>query len=156
MAISKRLINYLKKNKIEFKTIAHKTVYTAYDLAQTLKEKLDNIAKTLIIKTEKGYALLVVSASKLADLKKIKKVLRAKKVEIAKERVMKDFFKIKPGTITPFATLHKKVPLYIDQALLKTKEIIINAGSYTDSLRLKVKDLLRLEKPNKGDFSKKK
>lgn len=156
MAVSKKLLNYLKKNKIKFEKIAHKTVYTAYDLAQTLKEKLSQIAKTLVIKTEKGYVLLVLPASRLADLKKLKKTLKAKKIEIAKEDVMKKFFKIKPGTITPFAVLHKKVPIYLDKTLLKVKEIFVNAGSYTDSLRLKVKDFLKLEKPNKGDFSKKK
>ncbi len=156
MAIPKKILNYLKKNKIKFERVVHKTVYTAYDLAQTLKEKLNKIAKSIIIKTEKGYSILVLPASRVADLKKLKKFLKAKKIEIAKEKVMKDFFKIKPGTITPFATLHKKVPLYIDKALLKVKEILVNAGSYTDSLRLKVKDLLKLEKPIKGDFSKKK
>lgn len=156
MAIPKKIIDYLKKNKVKFKEIVHKTVYTAHDLAQTLKEKLDKIAKTLVIKTDKGYCLLVLPASRLADLKKLKKALKAKKIEIAKEKVMKDFFKIKPGTITPLATLHKKVPLYIDKALVKTKEILISAGSYTDSLRLKIKDFLNLEKPVKGDFSKKK
>ncbi len=156
MPIPKKILNYLEKNKVKFEKIAHKTVYTAYDLAQTMEEELNKIAKTLIIKTEKGYSLLVLPASRLADLKKLKKALKAKKIEIAKEKVMKDFFKIKPGTITPFASLHKKVPLYIDKALLKTKEILVNAGSYTDSLRLKVKDFLKLEKPKDGDFSKKK
>ncbi|MFN3301838.1 MAG: aminoacyl-tRNA deacylase [Patescibacteria group bacterium] len=156
MAIPKKLLNYLKKNKVKFEHVVHKTVYTAYDLAQTLKEKLDKIAKSVVIKTDKGYALLVLPASRLADLKKIKKALKAKKIEIAKEGVMKSFFKIKPGTITPFATLHKKVPLLIDKALLKAKEILVSAGSYTDSLRLKVKDFLNLEKPIKGDFGKKK
>ena len=156
MAIPKKILNYLEKNKVKFEKIAHKTVYTAYDLAKTLKEKLDKIAKTVVIKTDKGYALLVLPASRLVDLKKLKKAIKAKKVEIAKEGVMKTFFKIKPGTITPFATLHKKVPLYIDKALLKIKEILVSAGSYTDSIRLKVKDLINLEKPTKGDFSKKK
>jgi Ala-tRNA(Pro) deacylase len=155
MAIPKKILNYLQKNKIKFEAIAHKTVYTAYDLAKTLKEKLDKIAKTIVVKTDKGYALLVLPASRLVDLKKLKKILKAKKVEIAKEGVMKTFFKIKPGTITPFATLHKKVPLYIDKALLKMRDILISAGSYTDSIRLKVKDLINLEKPTKGDFSKK-
>lgn len=156
MAISKKITDYLKKNKVKFEAIAHKTVYTAFDLAKTLKEKISKIAKTLVVKTDKGYVLVLLPADRMADLKKLKKLLSTKKIEIAKEKVMKDFFKIKPGTITPFATLHKKIPLYVDKALLKAKEILVSAGSYTDSLKLKVKDFLNLEKPNKGDFGKKK
>lgn len=157
MAISKKLLAHLKKNKVKFEVIAHKTVYTAFDLAKTLKEKLNRIGKTLVIKTDKGYALVVLPANKMVDFAKLKKLLGAKKIEIAKEKVMKDVFKIKPGTITPFATIHKKVPLYIDRALLRVKEILVSAGSYTDSLRLKVKDLMRVESNHvKGNFSKKK
>lgn len=156
MAIPKKILNYLEKNKVKYEPIVHRLVYTAYDLAQTLKERLQNIAKTLVVKTEKGYVLLVLPASRMADFKKIKKVLKVKNIKIAKEKIMKDFFKIKPGTITPFATLHKKVPLYVDKGLLGAKRIIIRAGSYTDSLRLKLKDFLKLEKPVRGDFSKKK
>lgn len=156
MASSKRIINYLEKNKIKFKEIKHKTVYTTFDLSRTLKEKINRIAKTLIVKTNQGYAIVVLPADRVVDLKKLKKVLGVKKIEIAKEKIMKSFFKIKLGTITPFATLHKKVPLCIDKALVRAKDILVSAGSYKDSLRIKIKDLMILEKDHlKGDFSKK-
>jgi len=156
MPIPKKVLNHLNKNKIKFKEIAHKTVYTAFDLAKTLKEKLNRISKTLVVKTDKGYALVVLPADRMVDFAKLKKLLGAKKIEIAKEKVMKDVFKIKPGTMTPFATLHKKVPLYIDKALIRAKEVLVSAGSYTDSLRLKVDQLMKAEKDHtKGDFSKK-
>ena len=155
MAIPKKIIEYLKKNKVKFDQIAHKTVYTAFDLAKTLKEKLNRISKTLLIKTDKGYVIVILPADRMVDFGKLKKLLGAKKIEIAKEKVMKDLFKIKPGTITPFAKLHKKVPLYIDKAIIRAKDVLVSAGSYTDSLRLKVKDLLKAEEHTKGDFSKK-
>lgn len=157
MPIPKKVIEHLKKNKIKFEQIAHKTVFTAFDLAKTLKEKLNRISKTLVIKTDKGYVLVVLPADRMVDFAKLKKLLGAKKIEIAKEKVMKDVFKIKPGTVTPFATLHKKVPLYIDKALIRAKEILVSAGSYTDSLRLKVSDLMKAEENHtKADISKKK
>lgn len=157
MPTPKKVIEHLKKNKIKFEQIAHKTVFTAFDLAKTLKEKLNRISKTLVIKTDKGYVLVVLPADRMVDFAKLKKLLGAKKIEIAKEKVMKDVFKIKPGTVTPFATLHKKVPLYIDKALIRAKEILVSAGSYTDSLRLKVSDLMKAEENHtKADISKKK
>jgi Cys-tRNA(Pro) deacylase len=156
MPIPKKVIEHLKKNKIKFEQIAHKTVFTTFDLAKTLKEKLNRISKTLVIKTDKGYVLVVLPADRMVDFAKLKKLLGAKKIEIAKEKVMKDIFKIKPGTVTPFATLHKKVPLYIDKALIRAKEILVSAGSYTDSLRLKVSDLMKAEENHtKADISKK-
>lgn len=153
--IPKKILNYLEKKGVKYEKVKHKTVYTAFDLAQTLKEKLEKVAKTLLVKTEKGYALVVLPASLKADLAKLKKLMKAKKIEIAKEGLMKTIFKVKPGTITPFGGLHK-IPVYLDKALLKVKEILVRAGSYTESLRIKIKDYLKIEKPVKGKFGKKK
>jgi Ala-tRNA(Pro) deacylase len=155
MAIPKKIISYLEKNKVKVEPIAHRIVYTAYDLAQTLKTDLKEIAKTLVIKADKKYVLVVLSAAQMLDINKLKKLLKAKKVEIAKENVMKTVFKIKPGTITPFGGLYK-VPVYLEKGLLKLKNLIVGGGSYTDSIKIKVSDFIKLEKPIVGIFGKKK
>lgn len=142
--IPAKILNYLKKNKISHEVIQHKVVYTAYDLANTLAKKLNEIAKTLVVKVDKGYVLVVLPANLRLDLAKVKKALKAKSVELAPEKVMEKVFKVKPGAITPFGSLHK-VEVLLDKALLKTQKAIVSAGSFTDSLRLKVKDLQKLE-----------
>ncbi len=43
MPIAKKLLNHLEKNKIKYDVLEHKVVYTAYDLAQTTKKKLQEI-----------------------------------------------------------------------------------------------------------------
>lgn len=152
MAIPKKLLNHLEKNKVKYETITHKTVYTAYDLAQTLDMDLKEIAKTLVVKAdlpvglsadkagEAGknyvYVLVVLSAAQLLDLGKLKKLLKAKKIEIAKEQVMKVAFKIKPGTITPFGAIYK-VPVCFEKGLTKMKKIIVGGGSYNDAIKIK-------------------
>ena len=160
MAISKRITNYLDKQKIKFEVVPHRTVYTAYDLAQTLGEKLDKIAKTLLIKVEfpavqkkkPGYYVLVIPASYQADFQKIKKALKATKVQLAPEKVIKKL-KLMPGAVVPFKAIHQ-LELLLDKSLVKMKDILIHAGSTTESLRMKVKDLHKLEKPQVGIFGK--
>ncbi len=154
MPIPKRITDYLNKNKVKYEVLAHRTVFTAYDLANTLKKKLNEITKTLMIKADKDYILVVLPASKRLDLKKIKKFLKAKKVEICKEGLMKKVFKVKPGAITPFGSLHKTSVL-VDKTLVKTNEVIMGAGSFTESLRLKIKDYLKLEEAKLGSFGEK-
>ena len=154
MAIPKKILNHLEKNKIKCEAIIHKTVYTGYDLAQTLKAKLQEIAKVLVVKTEKGYAIVVLPASMMLDLAKLKKMAKVKKLEIVKENALKKVFKVKPGTISLFGSLHK-VPVIMEKSLTKTKKIIANAGSYTDSIKIKMADFLKLEKPEQGSFGKK-
>lgn len=155
MAIPKKLLNYLEKNKIKVEPLSHRIVYTAYDLAQTLKADLREIVKTLVVRADKTYVLVALSAGQMLDISKLKKLLKAKKIEIAKENVMKTVFKIKPGTITPFGSLYK-VPVYLEKSLTKMKNLIVGGGSYTDSLKIKLADFLKLEKPIIGVFGKKK
>lgn len=155
MSISKKVLNYLEKNKIRFEIIKHKTVYTAYDLASTLKAKLNEVAKTLVIKADHRHILVVLPANNKLDLKKLKKFLKAKKIEIAKEGIMPKVFKVKAGLITPFGKLYQNTPVYIDKALLKAKKIVTSAGSFEESLHLKVKDFLKATEGKLGSFGKK-
>lgn len=154
MAIPKKLQKYLDKNKIKHEILKHKTVFTVYDKAKTLGKKLGEIAKTLALKADKMHVLVVVPASHRVDLIKLKKILKVKKLEIAKEQALNKIFKMKPGTHVPFGTFHK-IPVYIDKALLKNKLVIVSGGSYTESLKMKAKDLLNTGAKALVSFSKK-
>ena len=160
MAVAKPLLKYLDKADIKYEIVPHKKVYTAYDLAQTLGEKLDGIAKTLLVKVElpnvdkrgKHY-ILVIPASYRANFNKIKKQLKAKKVEMAVEKTIKKL-KLNPGAITPFGGYHK-LELLVDKALLKAKHALVSAGAHTEALRVKVKDLHEQEGATLGQFGDK-
>lgn len=143
MAFSKKLQSLLEKNKIKYQAVTHKTVYTAFDMAQTMKAKMQEVIKTILIKADKTYVLVVLPASRMLDFKKLGKALKAKKVEIAKEVVMLKSYKVKPGSMTPFGKLYD-LPVYADKALSKAKKVVARAGSFEDSVVLSAKDLLKL------------
>ena len=154
MAIAKPLEKYLKEAKVKYSVIPHKTVFTVYDLAQTLKLKLDQVVKSLLVKVDQKYVLVVMPAHFRLDFGKLKKLLKAKKVDIAKEKDMQTKFKVKPGAMTPFGTVHK-VEVVADKSLGKVKEALFSAGSFTDSVRMKLKEYLALVEPTLGDIGKK-
>lgn len=153
MPIPKKLITYLDQNKIKYDIVEHRTVYTAFDLANTLKLKLSEIAKTLVIKADKDYYLVVLPAHYRLELTKLKKVLSAKKISIANENVMQKVFKVKPGAITPFGTIHK-TQVVIDKSLLKSPKVLMGSGSFNESVAMKVEDFTKLEEPIEGIFGK--
>lgn len=153
MSASKKITVHLGKKNVKFAVVEHKTVFTAYDLAQTLGAKLEEIAKTLLVRVEfpkiqkkaAGYYVVVLPASYRLDLEKVKKALKAAKVSLAPEKAMKKLG-IEPGALTPFGSL-RGLGVVADKTLLKTKEMLMGAESFTESLRLKVKDYLKAETP---------
>lgn len=154
MAIAKPLEKYLRDTKVKYNVVPHKTVFTVYDLAQTLKLKMDQVVKSLLVKVDQKYLLVVMPAHYRLDFGKLKKALKAKKVDIAKEKDMQTKFNTKPGAMTPFGPVHK-VEVVADKSLGKIKEALFSAGSFTDSVRLKTKDYLRAVEPTLADIGKK-
>jgi len=51
-----------------------------------------------------------------------------------------------PGTIPPFGSLDG-LPVFLDRSLARVREAIVRAGSLTESLALRVRDLITLEEP---------
>jgi prolyl-tRNA editing enzyme YbaK/EbsC (Cys-tRNA(Pro) deacylase) len=160
MAVAKTLLKYLDKVGFKYEIVPHKKVYTAYDLAQTLGEKLDDIAKTVLLKIElpnidkRGkYFILVIPASYRANFKKVKKQLNARKVGMAVEAQLKKL-KLIPGAITPFGGYHK-LEVLLDKTLLKAEKVLVSAGAHTEALRIKIMDLHEKESATLGDFGDK-
>ena len=89
MAIPKKVINFLEKGKVKYEAIGHRTVYTAFDKAKTLKrgplaggwrvgrspEKM--VGKTLILKMDGKLTVVLIPANKNLDLQKFKKLAKA-------------------------------------------------------------------------------
>lgn len=154
--IPAKIKNFLIKNKIKHEILKHKTVYTAYDLANTLKKKLNEVAKTLVIRVDKGHVLVVLPASHQVDFKVLKKILKAKKIDIDRENVMVKLFKVKPGAISAIHGKINKIPVYVDKSLTKVKKIVAQAGSFEESLHLTAKEFIKAVEGQLASFSKKK
>lgn len=154
MAIPKKLLNALAKHKVRYRVLPHKTVYTAYDLATTLGEDLKKVAKTLLVRADRRYVLVVLPASARLDLKALAKLLKAKAVSISPEAAIKRF-KVMPGTTPPFGSL-LGVTVALENTLAKVGDIIVRAGSLTESLNMKAKDFVKMESPIVGSFMEKK
>ena len=148
-----QLTKLLDQAKVKYNLFEHKVVYTAHDLAQTTKKKINDIAKVVLIKADKSFVLIVLPAGKYIDFSGIKKALKAKKVSIASEKDITNYLKTKVGLIHPFGNLYK-VQTLLDKSMAKGKKMFVSAGSYTESMEIGLKDFEKLVQPIKGVFSK--
>lgn len=159
----KRLENFLTKQKAVYKLITHKTVYTTFDLAQTLHEDLKTIAKTLLIQIDRDFVFVVISGNRRLDIIKLKKIINLErkkkseksiqKIKIAAEAQIKNNITKKAGTLVPFGSLYH-CATYIDKLLLKNKKIILNAGSFEEAIKITTSVYQKLENPIPGNFTK--
>ncbi len=153
--LSAKLKKYLDGKKVKYDVMDHKKVFTAYDLAQTLREKLEHIAKTIVVETDRDRVLVVLPGNRRLNIPKLQKLLKSKKVQIAREKVMAQVYKVKPGAITAFGKLHKNAPVYVDKTLVKAKKIVTATGNFEKSLHMTVRDFLKATEATLGTFSEK-
>ena len=155
------LVKYLQKAGVKHNILEHKTVYTAFDAAATMKRKLNEIAKTLFIRADKDYYLVLLPADQNLDFKKLAACIGAqtkkkvKAVKIPGEKIMSNVLKIKAGALSAFGALHK-LPVVIEKKLAQTKKAVFPSGSFNHSVEMAVKDFVKLEKAVLGSFGVKK
>lgn len=146
MAVPKALQTYLKKNKLVYEPVAHKTVFTAYDVAQTLHVKLGDVVKTLVVRADGKLLLAVLPADRRLDLAKARKAAKAKTLALVSEKAMEKSLGIRAGAVTAFGGFHK-LPMLCDASLKAKVRPLFGAGSFTDSIRLAPSRFLAVEKP---------
>lgn len=163
-AISKlpaKLVQYLEKAGADHKILEHRTVYTAIDAASTMKKKLNEIAKSLLVKADKDYYLVLLPADYKVDFQKLGKTIgkyQKKEVKIVKipgEKIMEEVLKVKAGAMSAFGQLYK-LPVVMDKGLTKVKKAVFSSGSFNHSIEMAVKDFAKLENAVLGSFGIKK
>ncbi|OGF25007.1 hypothetical protein A2331_00460 [Candidatus Falkowbacteria bacterium RIFOXYB2_FULL_34_18] len=159
--ISDKLIKYLEKVGVGHNILEHRTVYTAIDAAATMKKKLNEIAKSLLIKADKDYYLVLVPADNNIDFEKLKKVIGKKHqkdiktIMIPGEKMVNNALKIKMNTLTAFGKMHK-LAMIIDKRFEKLKKAVFASGSNNHSIEMAIKDFIKIEEPVIGGFGVKK
>ncbi len=132
----KKVEGFLAKVGAKYELVGHRTVYTAFDKAATLKIKPGTVAKVLTLKIGKELVLAAMGSDKNLNIEKLQKLAKTEKIAFAKEKAIVETFKgIDPGAIPPFAGLWN-VKVFCDKKLLEAPKIILPSGSYEASLKI--------------------
>jgi prolyl-tRNA editing enzyme YbaK/EbsC (Cys-tRNA(Pro) deacylase) len=156
-----KIIKYLAKAGIKHDLLEHKTVYTAIDAATTMRKKVDEIAKALLVKADKDYYMIILPADQNLDMEKLKKVLskaqqkEIKVVKIPGEKIARDVLKVKSEAISAFGSLYK-LPVIVEKKMSKLKKAVFSSDSFNHSVEMAVKDFISLEKAMVDSFGVKK
>ena len=152
MAMSGRLKDCLDAAKVKYTTAKHPVVYTAQEIAAAQHVPGRQLAKCVLVNTDRGPVLAVLPAIRLIDLKKLKALLGAKTLTIAKEADIRQRFPdVEVGAMSPFGNLYQ-VPVVVDRELGESEDIVFNAGSHTETLKMRYRDFTALAKPKSGAF----
>jgi Ala-tRNA(Pro) deacylase len=159
--LPQKLVKRLENAGVKHEILEHKTVYTAYDAAMTLKRKLEDIAKSLLVKADKDYYLVLIPADHNLDFGKLAQTIKkaygkdVKVVKIPGEKIMEEALKIKNGTVAAFGSIYD-IPVIMEAKLAKAKKIVLSSGSFNHSVEMAAQEFAKLENAVTGAFGVKK
>ena len=152
----KRLREYLDQNNIKYQLINHSAAFTSQEIAASAHIPGREMAKVVMIKVDNKLEMAVLPASHTADLKRIKEVRQAHNVELAQESDYKDIFEeSEAGAMPPFGNLFN-LRVISSTDLSEDSQIVFNAGSHRELIKLSYEDYERLVQPLVCAFSIKK
>lgn len=152
MACRKRLERLFREEGVRFSVSRHDEAYSAQRIAGMLHIPGRELAKVVMVEADNKLAMLVVPAPDRVDLNKVKRVLKADRVQLAAE---KDFAPCFPdcdiGAMPPFGNLYE-MDVYVDRALSTQDQIAFPAGSHREMMRVAYSDFERIVEPILGDL----
>ena len=153
MAAKQRLEKYLKEQGVRFDSMTHPVAYTAQEVAAARHVPGKQLAKVVLVDADGQLVMLVLPASYRVEFPKLKSLLKAKKVRLAKEEEFGGTFTdCEVGAMPPFGNLYD-LPVYVDSSLADEKEMVFKVGRHTTSMKVGFSDYEKLVKPEIADFA---
>jgi Ala-tRNA(Pro) deacylase len=152
MPISHSLKAYLDHERVHYDVLPHPEAFRALAIAQTLHTPGKEMAKVVIVKVHERFIVTVLPASWNVDLHRLRTVFATHHVRLATEDEITGLFPdCELGAMPPFGNLYG-LPVYVDQSLTEDEEIVFQAGTHSEAIRMRYMDFAVLVFPVVEEF----
>ena len=143
---------YLEEKGVRFEVMHHPVAFTAQTVAAEQHVPGRMMIKAVVVKTDGKYVLAVLPSIYSVDFTKLKKVLAAKNVTLATEQEMAKLFPdCDVGAEPPLGELYG-LPTVVEDHLATTEEVVFQAGTHTETIRMSYADFIALTDAMRGSF----
>ena len=139
---------FLEEKGMNYEWVEHKAVFTIDEMLELGLESMDEIAKNLFLRDQKGkrHFLVVVKGEKQVNLKELGEKLGTK-LSFASEERLEKYMGLKKGSVSPLGILNDEtcaVEVYFDEDFCKLDKVGVHPNENTASVYLAPEDLLNI------------
>jgi Ala-tRNA(Pro) deacylase len=145
--IAAKIKKFLDDNHVKYLTITHSPAFTANDIAHAAHISGREMAKAVMVNADGRLVMIVLPASKRLSFVEAANIIGGKNVRLAHEyEFAAQFPGCEVGAMPPFGNLYG-VDVFADPSLGDYEEIVFNAGTHTELIRMRYDDFERLVHP---------
>jgi Ala-tRNA(Pro) deacylase len=152
--IPTRLEQHLKQTGVAYTPVVHVPARSAQYAAAVMHIAGKEMAKTVVLRSGSKILLAVLPASYHVNLAEMSKATGTPVKIVDEPECYTLFPDCQPGAVPPFGELYG-YPVYLDESLAEDPEIIFNAGTLSDAVRMGNADFVHLTKPRVCSFAEK-
>lgn len=149
----KRLREFLDSHHVKYFVISHSPAYTAQEIAAVAHVSGNELVKTVMVAIDGNMAMALLHAARHLDFDKLRELCGSRDVALAEEVEFSGLFpECEIGAMPPFGNLYG-MAVYADDELDESADIVFNAGTHRELLRLSWYDYKRLVNPVVGGIA---
>ncbi|MCL6505219.1 MAG: YbaK/EbsC family protein [Pirellulales bacterium] len=153
MATPSWIRKMLQLRGIPFEELHHPEAFTAQEVAQREHFSGHRVAKVVVVIADGKPLELILPASRRVDMARLQALLGVRDVRLATEAEMEQMFTdCEVGAVPPLRHA-SGVDVLMDESLRVEGDILFQAGTHADAVRLNFQDWYAMVNPRVGSFS---
>lgn len=147
-----KILELLDTRGVEYKIAEHEPVFTSEQAARIRNESINTGAKSLLLKADNNFVLVVLPGGKRLSSKKLKDFLGLKNLRFATPEEVKEIMGCEIGACYPLGEIIG-IKTIVDNALLGNDEISFNPGLHNKTIKINSRDFLSVIAVKIADIS---
>jgi Ala-tRNA(Pro) deacylase len=144
--------NFLKQARVPYTTFRHPEAFTAQAEAAVSHVPGRSWVKIVVCFADDEPVQALLPAPLMVDLELLRALTGARALRLATEQEFRTLYPdCEPGAMPPFGALYLQ-RVFVDQCLVGEAEMVFNAGTHTDAIRMHYWDFAELAHPVVGVF----
>ena len=153
MSVVPPVQEFLRRANVPYTVCPHPRAYTAQEEAAITHVPGRDWAKVVTCFLDGEPVQAVVPADLVVDLDRLAVVARATSIRLADEDELRWLYPdCERGAMPPLGPLYRQM-VYADEALADDDEIVFNAGTHGDAIRMRYDDFAAIAHPIVGRFA---
>ena len=142
-----KVLDFLDEKSADYEVTQHRPTFTAQQMAAEEHVPGMYVAKPVVVRADSKYYLCVLPACCKIDMDALKAQLGAGRVELAEESEMAELFPdCELGAEPPVLRLYG-LETIIDQSLEEDEDIVFQAGTHEEAVKMDMAEYRRLAEP---------
>lgn len=143
----------LDERGLEYEELHHADAYTAQAVAQQEHITGHRVAKVVVVMADGRPVELILPASRHITLDKVRDILGAEVIRLARESEIEEHFDDCEVGALPALRHWPDVEVLMDQSMRVSGDIVFQAGTHRDAIRMSFDEWFRIVNPRVESFT---